>query len=148
MSKLITLSEYLTLLLLDLATETATFFSKSIIVGVWLGTQLSNLISHKLSLALKGLIFTSKHILIVLVGRLHIMLVFESLVQAVDGLLLSIEFAIIVLDHGVAFVLKALVLGLCLNKLSLELLKLFIALASERLREISPNRLSLGRLES
>ena len=76
------------------------------------------------------------------------MLVFESLVQAVDGLLLSIEFAIIVLDHGVAFVLKALVLGLCLNKLSLELLKLFIALASERLREISPNRLSLGRLES
>ena len=43
------------------------------------------------------------------------MLVFESLVQAVDSLLLSFEFAIIVLDHGVAFVLKALVLGLCLN---------------------------------
>ena len=48
----------------------------------------------------------------------------EPLIENTDGVLLSLNLTAIALDHGVALVLKSLILGLSLHELTLQLLKL------------------------
>ena len=54
----------------------------------------------------------------------------QSLVQATDGVLLSLNLAAVVLHHSIALMLQSLVLSLGLNELPLKLLHFLIVWAS------------------
>ena len=55
---------------------------------------------------------------------------------------MGINLAAVVLNHGVALVLEALILGLRFHKLSLELFEFLTALTSERFRQVTTDWLS------
>ena len=128
---MVSLPKEFTLFLLKITAKTTTLINKCILLW-WLlsGTKLRDLISQKLTLALKSFILTLQHVFIV---RIRLSM-FDSLVQTSDGVLLSVDLATVVLNHCVALVLKLLILSLGLDELSLQLLQLFTALASKRLR--------------
>jgi hypothetical protein len=72
----------------------------------------------------------------------------KTLVKGTNGVLLCLNFAAIILDHCVAFVLETLILSLGLDQLTLELFKLFdvATLASKRLGKISFDGLARSTL--
>ena len=155
---MVSLLEDLTLFLLKLGSQAATFTVECLRGGSssccepLLCNQLEfgDAVPHELVLSLECLVFPSHQPLEVWVGPCQVALVIQSLVQAADGILLRLNLAAIVLNHCVAFVLKSLILSLGLDELPLELLHLFSVWSSscERLREISAYWVaSVARLE-
>ena len=130
LSHLVALSQELALLLLQLAPQApALSFERLVAAGaliarVKLAREVGDALAHELVLALEAVVLTAEQTLVVGVGLGHAAGVIEALVKRADSILLGHDLTRVVLHHSVALVLKALVAGLGLNKLSLQLLNL------------------------
>lgn len=159
---LIALLEQFSFLLLEVRAQTTTLTFEGVrlpadrsVVGfryarVDLSAKLFNTLTHQLVLPLECIVFSAHHTLIVRVSTGHIASMVQPLVQAANSVLLRLNLATVVGHHHVALVLEALILRLGLEKLTLELFEFLLVSGarSERLSQVSPDRLTSTVLES
>lgn len=141
---MVVLTAELTFLIFKVSSESSVLTLKGIDDRAWLSVSSSHgkvtyLVTKHLVLLLDGFILSAVNSLVI--GRNSGFSIVKAHAETLNGVILSFEFAVVVVRHRVCVVLQPVILLLDLNQLSLELLNLITA-SCERLREVTPDSIT------